>query len=139
MKWIILLVIGLIVVGCQLKAEPESTAPEKNVEQKEATKVKKITAEQAKKMIDETTDVIILDVRTPNEYKEKHIEDALLIPVAEIKDRAEEELPDKDAVILVYCRSGGRSAKAANQLAAMGYRNVHDFGGIDGWPYETVR
>jgi phage shock protein E len=62
-----------------------------------------------------------------------------LQPVNEIASKAEEKLPDKDAKILVYCRSGNRSAKAAKQLIKMGYTNVYDFGGINSWPYGTVK
>lgn len=98
----------------------------------------KISAKQAKEMLTDNADIILLDVRTEDEYKEKHIEGALLIPDYEISSRAETELPDKDAVILVYCRSGRRSEIAANALAEMGYTNVYDFGGIQSWSYETV-
>lgn len=98
---------------------------------------RKISADEAKKIIDETDSVIILDVRTDEEYKEQHIPDAILIPDYEIMARAEAELPDKDALILTYCRSGRRSANAANELVSMGYINVYDIGGIVDWPYET--
>lgn len=98
----------------------------------------KITAEQAKEMLAGNADFILLDVRTEEEYKEKHIEGALLIPDYEIASRAETQLPDKDAIILVYCRSGHRSENAASVLADLGYVNVYDFGGIQSWPYETV-
>ena len=98
----------------------------------------KISAQHAKSMMDEGKSYILLDVRTDAEYKEIRIEGAILIPDTEIKDRAESELPDKDALILVYCRSGRRSASAANELVSMGYSNVYDFGGILDWPYETT-
>lgn len=97
----------------------------------------KITAEQAKEIID-TEEVIILDVRTQEEYKEGHIKDALLIPDYDLENLAESKLPDKEKKILVYCRSGNRSASAAKLLIDMGYTDVHDFGGIINWPYETV-
>ncbi len=98
----------------------------------------KITAEEAKEMID-TQEVIILDVRTKEEFKEKHIEDALLIPDYELEKLAESKLPDKNKKILVYCRSGNRSKTAARLLIDMGYTDVYDFGGIINWPYETVQ
>ena len=98
----------------------------------------KISAKEAKEMMDSTENYIILDVRTDTEYKDKHIDGAILIPDYEIKDRAESELPDKNAVILVYCRSGNRSRGASNALVDMGYTNVYDFGGINDWPYDTV-
>jgi len=97
-----------------------------------------ITAEQAKKRMDENTDAIILDVRTQQEYDEKHIGGALLLPNENIKDTRPEQLPDLNAEILVYCRSGNRSRQAAEKLVALGYTAVYDFGGINSWPYETV-
>lgn len=101
--------------------------------------VTKLAAAEAKTMIDENQETVILDVRTPEEFTEGHLENALLIPDYELDARAEAELPDKDTPILVYCRSGRRSAAAAGKLAAMGYSNIHDMGGILDWPYETVR
>lgn len=98
----------------------------------------KITAEEAKEIID-LEEVIILDVRTPQEYEEGHIDGALLIPDYDLKSLAESNLPDKDEKILVYCRSGNRSKSATNILIDMGYRNVYDFGGIINWPYDTVK
>lgn len=98
----------------------------------------KITAEEAKEMID-TQEVIILDVRTQEEFKEKHIEGALLIPDYELANVAKSKLPDKNKKILVYCRSGNRSKSAARLLIDMGYTEVYDFGGIINWPYETVQ
>ncbi len=72
------------------------------------------------------------------EYKKKHIKDATLIPDTEIAIRAVAELPDKSAVILVYCRSGRRSESAAKALVKLGYTGVYDFGGIVDWPYKTA-
>lgn len=101
-------------------------------------KYNKITAEEAKEIIN-SQEVIILDVRTPAEYEEGHIEGALLIPDYEIKNLADSKLPDKDEKILVYCRSGNRSKSAAKVLADMGYTNIYEFGGIMGWTYGTVK
>ena len=98
-----------------------------------------ITPQQAKEIMDTETDYIIIDARTEEEYAEGHIEGAILIPEYEIKDRAEKELPDKDALILVYCRSGRRSKIASEELVKLGYTNIKEFGGIIDWPYETVR
>ena len=84
-------------------------------------------------------DYIIIDARTESEYAEGHIEGAILIPEYEIARRAENELPDKDALILVYCRSGRRSKIASEELVKLGYTNVKEFGGIIDWPYEIVR
>ncbi|MCL1792653.1 MAG: rhodanese-like domain-containing protein [Oscillospiraceae bacterium] len=99
---------------------------------------RKISAEEAREMMESSESYILLDVRTEEEYRENRIGGAMLLPDYEITKRAELELPDKNAVILVYCRSGRRSENAARELAEMGYTNVYDFGGIFDWPYETV-
>ncbi|WP_442872230.1 rhodanese-like domain-containing protein [Agathobaculum sp.] len=97
----------------------------------------KITAEEAKKMMDEGG-VTIVDVRTEEEYREGHVQDAILVPNETISTEPPEALPDKDAKLLVYCRSGRRSKDASDKLVDMGYQNVFDFGGIIDWPYDTV-
>ncbi len=97
-----------------------------------------ITAKEAKEIMDTQTGFTILDVRSPAEYAEGHIPNAMLIPDSEIAFRAEDELPDPDQLILVYCRSGVRSKGAAAQLEMMGYTNVKEFGGILDWPYAVV-
>ena len=96
-----------------------------------------LTPEAAKTRMDENQDAIILDVRTQEEYDGGHVPGAVCFPNEDIQP----ELPlpfEKDAEILVYCRSGRRSAEAAGKLAGMGYTNVADFGGILSWPYETT-
>ena len=97
-----------------------------------------ITAEEAKKIMDTESEYVILDVRTEEEFAQGHIPGAILIPDYEIREEAESSLPDKDALILVYCRSGRRSKNAAQILAELGYSNIREFGGIMSWPYETV-
>lgn len=96
-----------------------------------------ITAEEAKSIMDSQDGYIILDVRAQEEYDEGHIPGAVVIPHTEVEARAEAELPDKEQVILVYCRSGRRSKLAAQALADLGYTNVKEFGGILDWPYEV--
>jgi len=98
-----------------------------------------ITAHEAYKMMNELDNYILLDVRTLTEFTEIRINGAILIPDNELRRRAETELPDKNAVILIYCRSGRRSALAAAILAELGYSNLYDFGGIINWSYETIR
>ena len=98
-----------------------------------------ITAENAKKIMEEGEDFIVLDVREQEEFNTGHIHSAILIPYTEIETMAEEMLPDKDKQILVYCRSGRRSKVAAETLAGLGYTNVKDFGGIIDWPYEVEK
>lgn len=100
--------------------------------------VKKITAEQAKEIIDSGTRCAVADVREPEEYEEGHIENAVLLPLGDIMREAERILPDKNLPVLVYCRSGMRSAEAAKKLNLLGYKNIIDFGGILDWEYEVV-
>lgn len=99
----------------------------------------KISAQEAYQKMQQEEGVVVLDVRREEEFAQGHIEGAVLIPLAELVNQAPEKIPDRTATILVYCRSGNRSAKAALQLSGLGYENVFDFGGIEDWPYETVR
>ena len=99
--------------------------------------VTKISAQEAYEMM-QTQEVIIVDVRTAAEFQLGYIENAILIPNETI-NAAPSELPNKDAIILVYCRSGNRSAQATAKLASYGYTQVYDFGGIIDWPYEIVQ
>lgn len=98
-----------------------------------------ISGEEAKRLMETESDYIIIDARTDEEFNEGHIEGAILIPEYEIGERAENELPNKDQLILVYCRSGRRSKIAAQALADLGYTNVKEFGGIIDWQYEIVK
>ena len=82
---------------------------------------------------------ILLDVRTEQEYLTGHLPGALLLPVDDIdEESARGVLPDKQAEVLVYCRSGARSALAIERLTALGYSNLINLGGLGGWPYELV-
>ena len=99
---------------------------------------KQITPAEAKALMDSEEGYRILDVRTPEEFAAGHIAGAILIPDYEIGSKAERILTDKDQLILVYCRSGRRSKNAAKELAALGYTNIHEFGGINDWEYGTV-
>jgi len=99
----------------------------------------KINAETARRMMQESDSFILLDVRTEEEFRERHIEGAILIPDYELDKRAITELPDKNALILVYCRSGVRAVNACKILAEKGYTRVFNFGGIIDWPYETIK
>ena len=95
-----------------------------------------ITAEEAKELMIEGN--IILDVRTQMEYDTGYIEGATLLPLDQIVNGEVDILSDKDQVILVYCRSGNRSAQASKALAELGYTNIKDFGGVISWPYDLV-
>jgi len=98
-----------------------------------------ISAQEAHERMEQGGKFVLLDVRTPEEYKQVRIKGAKLIPVDEIDSRAEKELPDKEIPILVYCHSGARAGSAVRILARMGYTNAQSFGGIMNWPYDTVR
>ena len=111
------------------------TACGQNKDNKQEAGYMNITAQQAKEIMDTQGGYIILDTRTREEYDEKHIPGAILIPHDQIKQEAESVLKDKDQLILVYCRSGRRSKLASEDLVALGYTNIKEFGGIIDWPY----
>ena len=94
-----------------------------------------VNAETAKELMDTEDDCVILDVRTQAEYDESHIPGAIPIPHDTVATAAEDALPDKGQLILVYCRSGNRSKQASQTLVDLGYTNVVEFGGINSWPY----
>jgi len=99
----------------------------------------KITAADGKKMMSSGQPYRLIDVRTAEEFSTGHIPGALLIPDYEIEEKAPEQIPDKNDTIIVYCRSGRRSAGAAKMLTILGYNKVYDMGGIIDWPYETEK
>ena len=115
---------ALLLVGCAAPAE-------------EIT-YRQINMDAAITMMEEESGYIILDVRTPEEFADKHIPGAINIPNETIGTDEIPELPDKDQLILVYCRSGNRSKQASEKLAALGYTNIVEFGGINDWPGEIV-
>jgi len=131
----------LLLLGCS-PAAPDTPdqveTPPAEANAAESLGYKQITPEEAKAMMDRGEADVILDVRTLDEFETGHIAGAVLLPDYEIEDKAETVLPDKNAVILVYCRSGRRSKEASAALAEMGYQNVFEFGGIIDWPYETA-
>ena len=98
----------------------------------------KISQKEAKEMMD-TRKVLVLDVREQSEYAGGHIPGAVLLPVGTIdEDTAAAVIPEKDTTVLVYCRSGSRSKRAAKALAGLGYTGIYEFGGIMSWPYDIV-
>ena len=108
-------------------------------EKGEKAMYEQITAEDAKKIMDSGEEHIILDTREQDEFDEGHIPGAILIPYTEIENKAIELIPDKDKLILVYCRSGRRSKIAAEALSKLGYTNVKEFGGIIDWEGEIEK
>ena len=106
--------------------------------QSEESTYRQVNAEEADSMMEEESGYIILDVRTAQEYSEKHIPGAINIPNETIGTEDIPELPDKEQLILVYCRSGNRSKQASEKLVKLGYTNIVEFGGINDWAGETV-
>jgi len=99
----------------------------------------KITAEHAKAIMDKGGGVTVVDVRTEEEYREGHIKNAILVSNETLNSgKRPENLPDLDAILLVYCRTGVRSREASQKLEELGYKHIYDFGGITDWPYDTV-
>ena len=124
MKRVIMLIAALLVLsGCGGKETERS--------------YRQISQEEAKKMMD-TREVQILDVREQDEFDAGHIPGAVLLPVGTITgETAAAVIPEKDSVVLVYCRSGNRSKTASAALAELGYTGIYEFGGINTWPYEV--
>lgn len=132
-KFMFLFLVCIIILGGCSGTKGPSTKNE------ESAGYMKISSKEAHTMMTVLANCIVLDVRTIEEYDDLHIKDALLIPVNEITERAEKEIPDKRTVILVHCRRGNRSVTAAAELVRLGYVNVYEFGGINDWPYETIK
>ena len=141
-KIMLLTMIGLFSVfgfSCSKTGnEKQSLTMSKEVKNGKKAEYKKITSDEAKKMI-ETQKVIVVDVRTLEEYTEGHIPNAISVPLETIENKAEAKLKNKDDLILVYCRSGRRSREAALKLIEKGYTNVIDFGGIKDWNGKVVK
>ena len=122
---VIALTAVLILTGCGSSSDDKKT-------------YRQVSPEEAAAMMEEEVDYIILDVRTQEEYETAHIPGAICIPNETIGTDDITELPDKDQLILVYCRSGNRSKQASEKLAKQGYTNIVEFGGINSWTGETV-
>ncbi|MBQ2960214.1 MAG: rhodanese-like domain-containing protein [Oscillospiraceae bacterium] len=124
-KIIPLLLSVLLLAGCAGPAVQEAS-------------YRQIGMEEAIEIMEKESDYIILDVRSPAEFSEKHIPGAINVPNESIASDEIAELPDKEQLILVYCRSGNRSKQASEKLVKLGYTNIVEFGGINDWPGETV-
>jgi len=121
----LLLASVLVLTGC---AAPKASA----------NSYRQASMQEAMELMASETDAIILDVRTTAEYESGHIPGAICIPNETIGTADIPELPDKEQLILVYCRSGNRSKQASDKLAKLGYTNIVEFGGINAWPGEIV-
>ena len=125
MKWIPILIALLLLSGCAAQIQKEQS-------------YRQINMDEAIAMMEAESDYIILDVRTPEEFSEKHIPGAINIANETIGSEEIPELADKDQLILVYCRSGNRSKQASEKLVALRYTNIIEFGVINDWPGEVV-
>ena len=126
MKYILILLTALLLGGCAAKPMEKAA-------------YRSITMEEAVTMMAQETDYLILDVRRADEFAAGHIPGAINVANESIGTDEIPELPDKDQLILVYCRSGNRSKQAAQKLAALGYTNIVEFGGIMDWPGEIEK
>ena len=124
-RWIPFLLLLLFLAGCTASNEQENS-------------YRQISMDEAVTMMEEESGYIILDVRTPEEFRERHIPNAINIQNKTIGSEDIQELPDKDQLILVYCRSGNRSKQASGKLAELGYTNIVEIGGINDWTGDTV-
>lgn len=140
-KWLFAVIAAGVLTAALSACGQDKTGQDTKAAQEDTVKAeyKKITAEEAKERMDKDDKVVILDVRTEEEYQEGHVPGAIVIPNETISSEPLEELPDMDQEILVYCRSGNRSGQAAKKLAEAGYTQVYDFGGIIDWPYDTEK
>ncbi len=124
-KWISIVLSAFMLTGCAGANNSIST-------------YRQISMDEAVVMMEQETDGIILDVRRPDEFAAGHIPNAINIPNETIGTAEISELPDKNQLIMVYCRSGRRSKEAAEKLVKLGYTNIVEFGGILDWKGETV-
>ena len=122
----LILLIVLLLTGCAVSTDKDVTYTQ-------------ITMSEAVEMMESESDYIILDVRRPDEFATGHIPNAINIPNESIRTDEISELPDKDQLILVYCRSGNRSKQASQKLVKLGYSNVVEFGGINDWKGEIEK
>ena len=134
-KYIILILAMIMILGLVGCGKDAAAGQAQNANEASYTQ---ISMDEAVTMMEEETDYIILDVRRPDEFADKHIPNAINVPNETIGEDEIPELPNKDQIILVYCRSGNRSKQASKKLAALGYTKVYEFGGINDWKGETV-
>ena len=122
----LILFVVLLLTGCAVSTDKDVT-------------YKQITISEAVEMMASESDYIILDVRRPDEFVAGHIPNAVNIPNESIGADEIDELPDKNRLILVYCRSGNRSKQASEKLVRLGYTNIVEFGGILDWKGEIEK
>ena len=123
-KLIPILLSALMLTGCAATSNHQTNT------------YRSITMDEAVTMMAQETGYIILDVRRPDEYAAGHIPNAINVPNETIGTAEIPELPNKDQLIMVYCRSGRRSKESSAKLVKLGYTNIVEFGGILDWKGE---
>ena len=126
---VIIIVVGIIILTLNGQGKHDENE----------VKIKHVSMDDIVQIMNENNNYVILDVRTIEEYNEGHIPDAICIPNETIDNNIINQIPDKEQLILIYCRSGNRSKQAAEKLKKLGYTNLIDFGGIIDWKGEIVK
>ena len=144
--FIAILLSCILLCACGQASNEPNSGTKANTDQSSETEgsdtqviYEQITPKEAKQLMSEEEGYIILDVRTQEEYAAGHIPGAICVPNETIGSESPTELPEKDQLILVYCRSGRRSRQAAEKLANLGYTNIKEFGGIIDWDGDIER
>ena len=128
---VIIVVIGIFLKNRNSKEDNKNTVKDANIQY--------VSMNDIEKIMNENENYIILDVRTIEEYNDGHIPGAICIPNETIDENVVNKLPNKEQLILIYCRSGNRSKQATIKLKDLGYLNLIEFGGIIDWPGEIVK
>ena len=137
MKKVIYIIVLIIIIvgGFTLVIENK----ENTIDNKEESVIKYVSMDEIVQIMNENSNYIILDVRSMQEYNEGHIPNAICIPNETISEDIINKLPNKEQLILIYCRSGNRSKQAAQKLKNLGYTNLIEFGGIIDWAGDVVK
>ena len=137
-KIILLFLSTLIFTGCSSIKNDITTPPTTTPTDTIINNYRQITMNEAVAIMEEESEYIILDVRRPDEFAAGHIPNAINVPNESIGTTEIPELPNKEQMILVYCRSGRRSKEASEKLVKLGYSNILEFGGILDWKGEII-
>ena len=129
----VLICIGFFIYKTNKTNKTTTSNSAANTSASKTNEIRHVSMDDIVKIMEENKDYVIVDVRTPDEYKEGHIPNAINIPNETINETVYNKLKDKDQLILIYCRSGSRSRQAAYKMQKLGYTNLVDFGGIINW------
>ena len=129
----VLICIGFFIYKTNKTNKTTTSNSAANTSASKTNEIRHVSMDDIVKIMEENKDYVIVDVRTPDEYKEGHIPNAINIPNETINETVYNKLKDKNQLILIYCRSGSRSRQAAYKMQKLGYTNLVDFGGIINW------